>query len=89
MYVTAVPVVKQERGNGHCRCNLENKFTYFETIITAHVFRKIFAITDPASNILQSKQIDLLIAERLVETAERTLHRMRSDYTKVLAETED
>ena len=54
--------------------------------MTAHVFRKIFAITDPASNILQSEQIDLLIAVRLVETAEGRLPRMRGDYTKVLAE---
>ena len=36
-----------------------------------HLFRKIFAITHPASNILQSKQIDLLIAVRLVETRMR------------------
>ena len=57
--------------------------------MTAHVFRKIFAITDPASNILQSEQIYLFIAVRLVETAEGRLPRMRSDYTKVLAETKE
>ena len=73
IYVTAVPVVKRERGNGHWRCNFENKFTSFKTIMTAHVFREIFAITDPASNILQSEQIDLLIAVSLVETAEVNL----------------
>ena len=50
-------------------------------------FRKIFAITDPASNILQSEQIYLFIAVRLVETVEGPLPRMRSDHTKVLAET--
>ena len=57
--------------------------------MTAHVFRKIFAITDPALNILQSEQIYLFIAVRLVETVEGggALPRMRSDYTKVLAET--
>ena len=54
--------------------------------MTAHVFRKIWEITDPASNILQSEQIYLFIAVRLVETAEGPLPRMRSDYTKVLAE---
>ena len=89
IYVTAVPVVKRERGNGPCRCNLENKFLSFETITTAHVFRKIFAITDPASNILQSGQIYPFIAVRLVETAEGRLPIMRSDYTKVLAETKE
>ena len=55
--------------------------------MTAHVFRKIFAITDPASNILQSEQIYLFIAVRSVETVEGPLPRMRNDYTKVLAET--
>ena len=54
--------------------------------MTAHVFRKIFAITNPASYILQSKQIDLLIAVRLVEGR---LPRMRRGYTKVLAETKE
>ena len=57
--------------------------------LTAHVFRKIFAITDPASNILQSEQIDLFIAVGLVETAEGRLPRMRSNYTKVLPETKE
>ena len=57
--------------------------------MTAHVFRKIFAITDPASNILKSEQIDLLIAVRLVETAEGRLPQMRSDNTKVLPETKE
>ena len=57
--------------------------------MTAYVFRKIFAITDPASNILQSEQIDLMITVRLVETAEGRLPQMRSDYTKVLAETNE
>ena len=47
-------------------------------LLKPHLFRKIFAITHPASNILQSKQIDLLIAVRLVETAEGRLPRMRN-----------
>ena len=68
---------------------LENKFTSFETIMTAHVFRKIFANTDLASNILQSEKIDLFIAVRLVETAEGRLRQLRSDFTKVFAETEE
>ena len=57
--------------------------------MTAHVLRKIFAITNPASYFLQSEQIDLLVAVRLVETAEGRLPRMRSDYMKVLAETKE
>ena len=57
--------------------------------MTARVFRKIFAITDPASNILQSEKIDLLIAVRLVETAEGQLCQLRSGFKKVLAETKE
>ena len=57
--------------------------------MTAHVFRKMLAITDPASNILHviaNRSVDAL---RLVETAEGRLPRMRNDYTKVLAETKE
>ena len=39
----------------------ENKFTSFETRMAACIFRKIFAITDPASNILQSELIPIVI----------------------------
>ena len=35
------------------------KFTSFETRMAACVFRKIFAITDPTSNILQSELIPI------------------------------
>ena len=53
--------------------------------MTAHVFRKIFAITVLLQIFFsQSKSI---CAVRLVEMAEGRLPRMRSDYTKVLAET--
>ena len=37
----------------------DNKFTSFETRMAACVFRKIFAITDPTSNILQSELIPI------------------------------
>ena len=53
------------------------------------VFRKIFAIADTASNILQLEKSDLLIAVRLVETAEGRLRQLRSDFTKVLAGTKE
>ena len=57
--------------------------------MTAHVFQKIFATTDPPTDILQSEQIDLLIVFRLVETAEGRLPRMRSDFMEILAETKE
>ncbi len=40
----------------------------FEIVVTAHIFRKIFAITNPASLYLQSEKIDILEAIRLVRT---------------------
>ena len=52
---------------------LEIKLTSFETVLTAHVFNKIFSITDPASLYLQLGKIDLLTAIRLIETAESHL----------------
>ena len=52
---------------------LENKFFSFQVIMTVFIFKRIFGITDPASNYLQSGKIDLLTAIRLVETAEEEL----------------
>ena len=56
---------------------LEIKLTSFETVLTAHVFNKIFSITDPASLYLQLGKIDLLTAIRLIETAESQLEKLR------------
>ena len=58
-------------------------------MMTAGVFRNIFAITDPVSNILQSEKIALLIAVRFVAMLEGQLRQLRSDFTKVLAETKE
>eukprot|EP00794_Sanderia_malayensis_P000998 gene998-314_t len=52
---------------------LLQKISCFEMVITARVFHKIFAITDPASLYLQSEKIDILTAIRLVETAQAQL----------------
>ena len=64
---------------------LEIKLTSFETVLTAHIFSKIFSITDPASLCLQSGKIDLLTAIRLIETAESQLEKLRGEFSKVLA----
>ena len=55
---------------------LEHKLTSFELVLTAHLFRHIFAITDSASLYLQSEKIDLLTAIRLVETAQTQLQQL-------------
>ena len=64
---------------------LEIKLTSFDTVLTAHVFNKIFSITDPAPLYLQSGKIDLLTAIRLIETAESQLDKLRGEFSKVLA----
>ena len=64
---------------------LEIKLTSSETVLTAHVFNKIFSITDPASLYLQSGNIDLLTAILLIETAESQLEKLRGEFSKVLA----
>ena len=65
---------------------LENKFCSFEVIMTAFIFKRIFGITDPASNYLQSEKIDLLTAIRLVETAEEELRILRGQFAVILSE---
>ena len=64
---------------------LEIKLTSSETVLTAHVFNKIFSITDPASLYLQSGKIDLLTAILLIETAESQLEKLRGEFSKILA----
>ena len=49
-------------------------------------FPEDFAITDPASSILQSEKIALLFAVSFVETLEGQLRQQQNDFTKVLAE---
>ena len=65
---------------------LEHKLTSFELVLTAHLFRHIFAITDPALLYLQSEKIDLLTAIRLVETAQTQLQQLRSQFNEIHAE---
>ena len=47
---------------------LLQKISCFEMVLTAHLFHKIFTVTDPGSLYLQSEKIDILTAIRLVET---------------------
>lgn len=59
--------------------------TSFETVLTAHVFNKIYSTTDPASLSSQLEKIDLLTAIRLIETAESELEQLRGEFSKVHA----
>ena len=65
---------------------LLQKISCFEIVITAHLFHKIFTITDPASLYLQSEKIDILTAIRLVETVQSQLVTLRGELESVLKE---
>ena len=68
---------------------LERKLTSFETVLTAHLFKRIFAITDPASSYLQSEKIDFLTAIRLVETAEQQLRQLHDEFGVILTQAKE
>eukprot|EP00794_Sanderia_malayensis_P017877 gene17877-19659_t len=63
---------------------LLHKICSFETVLTAHLFKQMFAITNPASLYLQSEKIDILTALRLIETAEVQLGLFRNEFASVL-----
>ena len=58
-------------------------------IITAHLFHKIFAITDPASLYLQSEKISIVTAIRLVETGQSQLATLRGQFESGLKEAKE
>ena len=68
---------------------LLQKISCFEMVITAHLFHKIFTITDPASLYLQSEKIDVLTAIRLVETVQSQLVTLRSEFESVFKEAKE
>ena len=51
--------------------------------ITAYLFPKTLTITDPASLYLQSEDIDILTAIRLVGTVQPNLFKLRGKFFKV------
>eukprot|EP00112_Aurelia_sp_Birch-Aquarium-sp1_P011204 Seg236.1 transcript_id=Seg236.1/GoldUCD/mRNA.D3Y31 product="Zinc finger MYM-type protein 1" protein_id=Seg236.1/GoldUCD/D3Y31 len=68
---------------------LVQKISSFEMVITAHLFKKIFTITDPASSYLQSEKIDILTAIRLVETVQSQLVTLRGEFENVVEEAKE
>jgi hypothetical protein len=63
---------------------LVDKLTKFETILTAATFNRIFAITTPLSEYLQTSGLDILQAWRMVESAIEKLERISRDFSTVL-----
>ncbi len=63
---------------------LLDKLTKFETILTAATFNRIFAITTPLSEYLQTSGLDILQAWRMVESAIEKLERISSKFSTVL-----
>ena len=68
---------------------LLQKISCFEMVFTAHLFHKIFTITDPASLYLQSEKIEILTALRLVETGQSQLVTLHGQFESVLKEAKE
>ena len=62
---------------------LLEKFLRYETVLTAVVFSRIFEITSPISEYLQTNGFDLLQAWRLVESTVR-LEKISRDFSTVI-----
>ena len=61
----------------------------YETIATAHVFLRIFAVTTRLSKHLQTKGIDLLTVKRLIASSEVDLNgEMRRDFESIKSATD-
>lgn len=56
----------------------------FETILTAATFNRIFTITTPLSEYLQTSRLDILQAWRMVESAIKQLEGISRDFPTVL-----
>ena len=63
---------------------LMDKMRKFETILTAATFNRIFAITTPLSEYLQTSRLDILQAWKMVESAIEQLEGISIDFPTVL-----
>ena len=52
----------------------------FETILTAQVYLRIFSFTTPLSKYLQTVQLDLLTAQRMVDKLLKNMHTLRDSF---------
>lgn len=53
----------------------------YETVITSQIFLKIFTITGPLSRYMQTKGLDLLTCNAMVQTAVQQLRSIQRDMT--------
>ena len=60
--------------------DLVGKFLQFDTVLTAFLYNRIFSITSPLSEYLQTRGIDLLQAWRMVESSTNCLQRISRDF---------
>uniref|UniRef100_A0A336MY63 CSON006218 protein n=1 Tax=Culicoides sonorensis TaxID=179676 RepID=A0A336MY63_CULSO len=73
--------------NPTCRVKakaFKDNFLKFETIITAHIFLRIFSITSPLSKLLQSPNADMITASVMIKTATEQLMKIKNDFDNVL-----
>lgn len=62
---------------------LLNNLTKFETILTAHIYLKIFQTTTPLSNYLQTSGLDFMQAHRLVRSAINDLKKQSRSFVEI------
>ena len=55
----------------------------FDTVLTAFLYNRIFSITSPLSEYLQTRGIDLLQTWRMVESSTKCLQRISRDFSTV------
>ncbi len=63
--------------------DMVGKLLQFDTILTAFLYNRIFSITSPLSEYLQTRGIDLLQAWRMVESSAKCLQRISRDFSTV------
>ncbi len=55
----------------------------YETVLTAQLFLRIFELTSPLSKYLQTREMDIITAQRLVEGTEEGLRKCARDFEGV------
>lgn len=73
--------------NPTCRARAKSykeNMAKYETILTAHIFLRIFDISTPLSKYLQTSNADLLTCSALIETATQKLTQQQSDFDLVV-----
>ena len=85
--VVTLPVIRESESFNQATQDQANdlvgKLLQFDTVLTAFLYNRIFSITSPLSEFLQTRGINLLQAWRMVETSTNCLQRISRDFHTV------